>query len=276
MEYLLLNGKICDIRDFNPSELFLRTAIFVQEEMWFDNGEIRFFGFHQRNLNAFLGYSGKPAAFDQAGLAEFHRLLKRLINKNKAFMGGWLSVAYYFDKGITEYYARVRQSPGRTLPFDPRGKLATIAPYGKVISNPLNFTSFFSRCLWTAERFRISGTKWEESVFLNDKRRVTEALGSNIYCISGKRLITPSAATGCFLDPLREPVMQAANKLGYRIAETDSLSPEELPEMEEIFTVSEAEGFKWIMGLDTRRFIKAGAIAIREQLDSDWPLVSVE
>ncbi len=270
MDFILFNGKISDIRDFNANEVFLKTGISVKEEMWFDNGEIRYFEAHMENLASILKYFNRPSAFDLQKKIELSRLLKRLINKNKAFMGGWLSVIFYFETEFPDYFASVRTCPTRTLPFQTSGKLGTISPFIKFSGNQLASFAFFSDNLWKIERFRLYGTKIEEALFLNEKGMVAEAIGSNLFCISKNILLTPSIETGCVIDPVRETVIRAAQNLGFLIIESEEILPGKLPEMEEIFTVSEGSGFKWIMGIETKRYVKTKTFHIWEQLNKIW------
>ncbi len=270
MDYILLNGKIFDKNEFNPSGLFLRKGLTMRDRMWFDNGEIRFFGEHMQNLNTILVFFSETPVFAKAYQTELLRTLKRLINKNKAFMGGWISILYVFETELPDFYAEVVPSEARVLPFLSSGKLAAFSPLVKYSGNPLNRYSQFTTPLWDAERFRSRNAKTDESIFLNEKGMVTEALGSCLFCIAGNDLITPSAETGCFTDPVRRLVMEAARRLGFRISESDSISPSGLHRMDEIFTVSESLGFGWILGIETKRYMRIKTGMIREEMNRIW------
>jgi branched-subunit amino acid aminotransferase/4-amino-4-deoxychorismate lyase len=270
MDYILINGKIYDRKEFNPSGLFLRKGLALTDRMWFDNGEIRFFGEHMQNINAILAFFNETPVFAKAYQTELLRTLKRLINKNKAFMGGWVSILWIFESGLPEFYAEVIPSPGRVLPFESSGKLAAFAPLVKFSGNPLNRYFHFNTLFWDAERFRSRNAKTDESIFLNEKGMVTEVLGSCLFCIAGNSLITPSAETGCFTDPVRRLVLEAARRLGFRISESENISPSGLYGMDEIFTVSESLGFGWILGIETKRYMRIKTGMIREEMNRFW------
>jgi branched-subunit amino acid aminotransferase/4-amino-4-deoxychorismate lyase len=270
MDYILLNGKIYDRKEFNPSGLFLRKGLTLTDRMWFDNGEIRFFSEHMQNLNSILVFFNETPVFAKAFQTELLRTLKRLINKNKAFMGGWISILCEFESGVPDLYAEIVPSPGRILPFQTTGKLAVFSPLVKFSGNPLNRYSQLNTPLWDAERFRSRNAKTDESIFLNEKGMVTEALESCLFCTTGNSLITPSTETGCFTDPVRRLVMEAARRLGFRIIESESISPSGLHGMDEIFTVSERMGFGWIMGIETKRYMRIKTGMIREEMNRAW------
>jgi len=270
MDYILLNGKIFDRTEFNPSGLFLRKGLTLTDRMWFDNGEIRFFSEHMQNMNSILDFFNETPVFTRAYQSELLRTFKRLINKNKAFMGGWVSTFCIFESAMPDLFAEVIPSPGRVLPFQPSGKLAAFSPFVKFSGNPLNRYSQLTTPLWDAERYRCRNAKTGESIFLNENGMVTEALGSCLFCIDGNSIITPSAETGCFTDPVRRLVMEAACRLGFKISESESISPSDLFRMEEIFTVSESLGFGWIMGIEMKRYMRVKSGMLRDEMNRVW------
>jgi branched-subunit amino acid aminotransferase/4-amino-4-deoxychorismate lyase len=104
-------------------------------------------------------------------------------------------------------------------------------------------------------------------LFLNEKGFITESAGANLFFIRKDQLITPSAETGCMTDIMRAYVLQSAAQAGFRITETASLAVAELPQMEEIFTVSEENGFRWILGIGGKRYLKTSTEVIWRQVN---------
>jgi len=51
------------------------------------------------------------------------------------------------------------------------------------------------------------------------------------------------------------------------VLESAKISPEELSQMEEIFIASEAEGVRWILGVEAKRFVKNKTEILYRQLD---------
>lgn len=106
MDYILFNGKMVAAGDFNPAGHWLKPHFSLKEKMWFANGEIPFFPDHIRNIEEILALTGKTWPAEIPPQKELVRLSLRLINKNKAFMAGWLSLELLF-------------SPGRVLSWPP-------------------------------------------------------------------------------------------------------------------------------------------------------------
>jgi branched-subunit amino acid aminotransferase/4-amino-4-deoxychorismate lyase len=90
---------------------------------------------------------------------------------------------------------------------------------------------------------------------------------ANIYCIEDHQLYTPSLVTGCITDTFRELTLTAAQAAGFKVIETEGLKPADLQKMNEIFTVSEKNGFSWILGIGIKRFVRKKTEKIREMAE---------
>lgn len=267
MEFVLYDGKIMRAREVNPGLSRLNSSLLFREEMWFANGEIPFFNPHMDNLEASFACLGNPPAAQLPPRNEIIRLLRRVINKNKAFMGGWIRMRFVIAPGEFHYWAYTDPCPTRTFPMDPTGRMASLGACRKYSGNPLVHFTWFSEPVWNTEILLRNGTKAGECIFLNEKGAVTETAGANLFVIRSNSLITPSDDTGCIRDTIRMPVMEAARDLGFMTGFSGDITPEELFEAEEIFTVAEARGFSWIMGIDTRRYVKTKTELIWKQFN---------
>jgi hypothetical protein len=267
MEFILFNGKILSFSTFNPSGSWRDPGLYISTEMWFANGTILFFNEHYLEIESLLRDLGRTFTPDFPSQQELYRLLTRLINKNKAFMGGWLALKIRFSEVKTDIFADVLPCSQRSIPFIEAGKMAVLSPYIKFSGNSFNKYPFFSEYYWVAETFRLSGSRNELSVFINQRGMVTEALNANLYAVFKNIVYTPAPTSGCFIDKLREKVLLSAEFNGFQIQESENLTWAALLDMEEVFTVSEKEGFKWIMGIDTRRFIKTKTELIWRRLN---------
>jgi branched-chain amino acid aminotransferase len=275
MDFILYNGKIIPGADYHPGMNFWMVDLSLSQDMWFANGDIPHFIPHFREFISLLNKLERTLPNDFPPRDELQRLSKRLINKNKAFMGGWLTLRFSFKGNDMEYFITVRPHSERIFPLDPIGKTGIISPFVKYSGNPLSCYHFFSESLWKTEQFRSENSENEEYFFLNEKGMLTEACGANLFCIKNNQLWTPAEETGCIVDSMREHVILSAQVIGFQIIRSDSISPSGLNEMEEIFLVSEGTGFKWIMGMGTKRFLKNRLELIWRQVNkSCFPKVS--
>ena len=267
MECFLFNDKIVTETEFNPAILWRDAGFVISREMWFANGSILFYDEHLQEVKTVLDHFGRTFTPDFPSGRELYRLLTRLINKNKAYMGGWIHLKINFRESGTNLIAGVIRHAQRSIPFCDTGKWAVLSPIIKFSGNMLNKYSFFSENIWAAEQFRVSGNKQEVPVFINQRGMVTEALYSNLYAIHKKKLYTPAPPTGCFIDRLRERILLSSEFNGLQICESENITWASLQDMEEIFTVSEKEGFKWIMGIENTRFVRTRTELIWRRLN---------
>jgi branched-subunit amino acid aminotransferase/4-amino-4-deoxychorismate lyase len=263
MEFYLHKGKITGHSDFNPREEWLNFPVKVKTSMWFAHGEIPFFDFHIRQANLCFDYMKRPYQIDFDGQNEMLRVCKRLINKNKAYMAGWLHLFLLLNDNTWEYLATVEKYPQREFPFDEQGKLAILSEEIKWSRSLADKSPVLMQDRWAQEKLKISGTKYGDTIFCNENGAVVETIGANLYYITHNQLITPSLSTGCIEDILRPLVLGSASETGLEVIESDKITPSDLQKADEIFTVSEQNGFKWIMGIGIKRFVRKRVEPIR-------------
>lgn len=256
MEFYLHNGKIVTEDEFNPLKYWINESLCLKNSMWFAHGEIPFFDNHINHFNEQMDILDCNYTIESAEKNELHRQSKRLINKNKGYMGGWVNLNLVLGSEKFDVTGSVKKWGERIFPFEQAGKLAVISSERKWSESALSKYRFYSEWFWQSEKIRNVGSRYGDVIFCNEKGFVTETLGANLFCIKGDVLITPSLETGCISDFFRDLVLSSADGMGLKILESASILSGELKMMDEIFTVSEAEGFQWIMGLGVKRFFK--------------------
>jgi branched-subunit amino acid aminotransferase/4-amino-4-deoxychorismate lyase len=263
MEFILHNGKITRENEFHPDPFWWNEVMQVKLDMWFAHGDIPHFFGQMERLTGMMTILHRPAHPGSADQQELLRLIKRLINKNKAFLGGWITCRFLFHGEKLQWVISVRPHPDRLFPLDKTGKMGVFSPFVKATGSPLTTYPFFSEPLWKAEELRSPGTI---AIFLNDKGLVTETIDGNLFSIQKDELITPEPGTGCISDIMRSYILKAGATAGFRIRES-AITPEELTGAEEIFTVSEGSGFRWLMGIGGKRYMKTATELIWRQVN---------
>jgi Amino-transferase class IV len=270
MDFILHNGKIIRKDDYQSGKDWRTNDLSFTQGMWFANGEIPHFHILYEEFIAVLSALERPVPPDFPSGEELLRLIKRLINKNKAFMGGWVDCRFTFREEGTESMVKIRPYPDRLFPLDPEGKSGIVSPLVKPSGNPLSRYFFFSETLWTTEKFRTGFRNNEISFFLNEKGKLTEATRGNLFCVLRDQVFTPAMETGCVRDILREFVIQSAKILGFGVTGSEKLEPGNLDEMDEIFVVSEEEGFRWIRAIGRKRFFRSSIELIWRQVNKGY------
>jgi branched-subunit amino acid aminotransferase/4-amino-4-deoxychorismate lyase len=267
MEFILSNGKIIRENEFHPDSEGWTDNLQLKQDMWFAHGEIPHFQQHYSEFTQLLDRLERQVPADVPPPSELHRMIIRLINKNKAFMGGWICLRFMLTEKETQYVVSVSPHPDRLFPLDTAGKTGIFSPFVKPNGNPLSSYFFFSETVWKTERIRSGKKQDEVPLFLNEKGIITEAEGANLFCILNNQVITPSLETGCVVDIMRDYVIQSAKNIGFVVIESVSLVPSALNGMEEIFIVSEGSGFRWLKGIGGKRYFKTGTEQIWRQVN---------
>lgn len=263
MDFYLHKGKITGHEDFNPRDEWLNFGVTLKTSMWFTHGEIPFFDFHIRQANSCFEYLQRSFRIGFDDRNEMLRVCKRLINKNKAYLAGWLHVFLFVADNHWDYTVTLEKYPHREFPFDEQGKLVTLSEESKYSQGMAGKSAMLMQDRWAKEKLKIAGTRYGDTLFCNEKGAVVETIGANIFCITQNRMTTPGPGTGCFEDVVRPLVIRAAAEVGLEVIESGNLTPEDLQKADEIFTVSEQYGFKWIMGIGYKRFVKKRVESVR-------------
>ncbi len=267
MEYYLQNGKIVSETDLNPRSEWLNYPVTFRVSMWFANGIIPFLEVHIQRINDAFGLLNRSYLIEYDEKSELTRLLHRLINKNKAYMGGWLVLDLFASETNWTCIGSVRKSSRREFPYEEQGRLAIISDEPTPEDFTGRYSSITSLFFEAREKLKIAGSRYGEVICCNRHGKVVCTPGANLFAISGNRLFTPSPGTGCPNDNFRSLTLMAARDHGLETVETDSLTPDDLMNMDELFTVSESSGFKWIKGIGIKRFLRKHSEPIRNRAE---------
>jgi branched-chain amino acid aminotransferase len=82
---------------------------------------------------------------------------------------------------------------------------------------------------------------FDECVIFNDQGRVAEAIGSNIFCVSGEFIYTPPLSEYCVDGVMRKVVLQIAQAYGYTVYE-HPITEISLGAADEIFLTTATKG----------------------------------
>jgi len=273
MHFIIREGTIIRNEGAGTAELEAGTELPVHEEFWFAHGNLPFFEAHLQRVEELLGFFGQPWPDDLPPGHEIKRLFLRLVNKNKAFMGGWVKAEFRFSPVKTRLNAMVVPHPERQFPLDPEGRTGFISPFVKFSRDPLARFPLASKPLRDLEQFRRETLSGAIPLFLNEKGVLTEAACAALYCIRKNTLLTPAPSTGCLRTLYHDYLLRAASQTGFQTTETDQLTPSDLAGCEEVFTLSEGEGFRWLSGIGDKRFVRTKTNLIGKQFNrSTFPL----
>ena len=258
-KFIILNGKIIGSELIHSTNFTIEPTIKLFQKIWFGFGGIPLFAENLKLLKQHASILKLNFPEDLENEREQFRLVKRMLNKNKFYQSGYIWVQLLFSEGNTLTCLGSSSLKGFNFPAADDNLLINFSRLRKNIHNYPNRYSFFNERLWEVARAEIKDTSFGQSILLNEEGSVCEAIGSNIFMLKGNEFITPSLSTGCYDDTMRNVVFQAAEKAGLIIKEADSIDQGEMGEMDEVFLVSEENGFQWIKGIGQKRFFRSRA-----------------
>lgn len=263
MEFVISNGQIIKNEEFIP--FFSDGSMMFSRKIWFGHGGIPLLSENIESLKNELNVVNLKftAWFDDG--KEVFRITKRMLNKNKFYRSGIITINIVSATPETEFFIRSEAFPDFDFPFSKQGIMLNFSDLPVFSQHPLNKFTFFNLPVWKVAE--SNNGQFSNSVFQNEKGQITNCAGANLYCIKNKVIYTPSVDTGCWTDTLHPFVLDASKQLKMKIEESGNITKSDLLLMDEIFIASEEKGFQWVMGIGNKRFVHFQADLICEKLN---------
>ena len=267
MDFIIINSEIIKKQDTGFISFFWEEPFVVSQKMWFGFGGIPLFSENIQHIKITL----KTLNIEIPGLLnderELLRITKRMLNKNRYFRSGIITFQLFIGKNETNTVISSIAFPDFDFPFSEQGLIINFSEFEKYSLNPLNRFAFFNAPFWKFAQARNKETNFDNLFFLNEKEDICDCISANIFMVKGKQLYTPSLKSGCYDDVLRNHILELAPKVGLNILETDSIKKDDIFKMNEIFLASEEHGIQWVIGVESKRFVRNYATKIHELLN---------
>lgn len=267
MDFLIINGEIIKKEEANLTHLFWDEPFTILQKIWFGYGGIPLF---EINLN-FLTQQLEALNFKipefLKNKRELFRITKRMLNKNKFYRSGIITIQLFINNSNIEYVITSIAYPELIFPISKHGLLINFSDTFKSSENQLNQFKFYNRANWKINRAKLRDSSFQNSIILNQKGMICEGIGTNIFMVKDNVIITPSIDSGCFEDTLRSTIFGASALLEIKTAELPNIKKEHVLEMDEVFFASEEFGVQWILGIGNKRFVPKISNLIHEKLN---------
>ena len=255
MNYLFFDNKFYFPDDLNLSEVVLENQFQLHQRIFYLRNELPFF---YRNLGL-LEQKSRIFGLDWPDFMKDHhellRLARRLLNKNRLYRTGLLDFRLIWGKKGPHCLIQSHPSEEKVYSLARKGLLMNVLETAKFITAEFGALDVFCQPFWDFARSELKGLTAGNSLIVNADNCICEAIGANVFFIREKSLITPSESTGCYIDPVRQKILEAAHLIGCKVIESDRIPAEQVNSMEEVFIASEADGMQWVIGIGSKRFI---------------------
>lgn len=263
MDYICLNGEIIPRKRASLSfdNRAFRFGEGLIEEMRSTGIRIPFFKAHFQRLVKGLNVLGIEylSAFDQDSLL---RSIELLIHREKAFNINTIRITFWrcddkallSDKDGVQYLIEVEPLDEKKFTINHKGYTSDIFTGGIKVKTTLSpFVT--PNALFKIMALRFAQDRNIDSCFITDAEgKVIEEATSNVFFVIGKTIYTPAIASGCTDGIMRRVVLELADKMGFIVAETESLRSSFIFEAEEVFLANDILGIRWIVGYRHKRY----------------------
>lgn len=107
---------------------------------------------------------------------------------------------------------------------------------------------------------------FDESIILNVKGNIADAIYANVFTVKDKKVTTPPLNEGCVDGVMRKQVLQLASKNGFKVHET-SLSTNDLLEADEVFLTNAVKGITWVNRFDDKAYTNETSAFLMSELN---------
>ena len=253
--FLILDGVIIKKDESNLTHLFEHNPFTLSTKIWYGFGGIPLFNENIQWLWEQIEFLKLPSPPVLQNKRELYRICKRMLNKNKFYRSGYVQLDIFWNDSRVTTLVRSIAFPEFDFPFSMHGLFVNYSEIKKLRANPLNKYHFYNQPTWKIIETQLRRTAFQNSIILNENNVVCECLNSNIYFIKGNTIITPAEESGCYIDKLRNVILEIATSIHLKVLESRSLTKEAILSMNEIFLASEESGIQWILGVENKRYV---------------------
>jgi len=267
--YFLLNEELKDLNQpLSMVSLLLDQPFRLEEKIWFCKGHIPLLEESILLLKEQAEAICQELPDSLNKLAETGRGIHRLINRNKAFHSGVICISVLYGKSTPCLIITLIPSEANQFELKRESLLLTFSEIVKCSSNRYNRYRFFNIPLWESIQYSASRLKADGLIILNEKKEIVEYPEANLFFIKENAIYTPSPETGCYLDPMREKILEAAVNLGFYTAETSKLTSRNILNMDEAFIAGQSRGMQKIMGIGMKRFTHRKTLLLHKKVNA--------
>ena len=276
MNYICLNGEILPAKHAKLSftNRAFRYGEGIVEEMRSSGIRVPFFSAHFQRLSKALTILGISyiSTFTEDDLRRSVELLihrKKLYNINKVRMTFWREDDdnLLAENVKVQYLIEAEALDEREFTLNEKGYNTDF--FSGAYKSKSYLSSFRTTdSLFTLQALRFAQQeKIDTCIITNPEGIIVEEATSNIFFANGKTIYTPSLKLGCVDGIMRRVVLDIAQQAGYKIADTEPLSPPLIKEVEEVFLTDDVYGIRWIVGYKNKRFRLRRSVDFVKQLN---------
>ncbi len=192
----------------------------------------------------------------------FRRLIISILNKNRQLQGARIRLTVFRNPGglygpaTNDISFIIESSPLEYDKYMLNIKGYTVDIYQDILKpvNALSNLKSTNSLIYVMAGIYKNEKKLDESIILNEKQRITECTGSNIFIVKDMKFFTPGLSEGCLEGIMRYKVIQIVKSFGYFINDNCSLTLQDLLTADELFLTNVINGIRWVVAFRQKRY----------------------
>jgi branched-chain amino acid aminotransferase len=100
---------------------------------------------------------------------------------------------------------------------------------------------------------------------------LSESISSNIFCLTGNKLLTPDLNSGCIAGVFRQYLLQLLPEIGIEVQEQE-IPIKSLKKFDSIFLTNVIWGIRWVRSVNTTKFAKGPACEIINHINTNFKI----
>ncbi|MFO7370117.1 MAG: aminotransferase class IV [Bacteroidales bacterium] len=274
--YICLNGEFIKDNEpcLHPGNRAFRYADSLSENIHAFATEPQFLDRHLNRLtgNMQLLSMEVPAYFTVENL---HRLIERLLNKNRIFGGAGIRLTVFRNEGpdfvpADHHVSFIMESKSLIsgkYDLNEKGYCIDICSEYSKVKGGLSGLRNSNSLTYLMAAMQGRKENLDAVILLNEDNRLVETTDANLFLVSSSSVYTPGVDQGCIPGIMRSIVTGLANEAGYSVNDQCSLTPVALDDAEEVFLTNATEGICWVGAYRKRRYYNKVAKQLTARLN---------
>lgn len=246
-EKINLNGKIIDANQaiFTADNRAFKYGDSLFETIRVFNGRIPFLSYHLDRLKKGMDILGMNDSNDF-----LHHILPE-INQLIQAKGNWRIRLTVFrnDGGLytpksnkIQFLIKSQALDSASFQLNENGLILGISKEKLLSANLISAIKTGNSLPYILAAIERNKNNWDDILIRNNKGEIAEALSSNLFLISGNKIITPPLESGCVAGTIRAHLLE---KKTVPIKE-QKITLKKLQEAEAAFVTNAIQGIKWV------------------------------
>lgn len=274
--YICLNGEFIKDNEpcLHPGNRAFRYADSLSENIHAFATEPQFLDRHLNRLTGSMQLLSMevPVFFTVENL---HRLIERLLNKNRIFGGAGIRLTVFRNEGPdfvpaehhVSFLLESKSLIAGKYDLNEKGYCIDICSEYSKVKGELSGLRNSSSITYLMAAIQGRKENLDAVILLNEDNRLVETTDSNLFLVSSSSVYTPGVDQGCIPGIMRSIVAGLANEAGYSVNDQCSLTPVALDDAEEVFLTNTTEGIRWVGAYRKRRYYNKVAKQLTARLN---------